>query len=61
MSARDEETMSAARRQIARCEALLRKAVTARGQAEWELIGGAIGAAATAGAWLDQALGGDDR
>ncbi len=56
MNAFAEGNIAAARKQIARCERLLRDAACAERGADWELIGQAIGAAVSAGIWLDGAL-----
>lgn len=53
MSPYEESGIASARRQIARCEALLRKAAIASRPEEWQLIGQALGAAVTAGVMLD--------
>ncbi len=65
MSPFAESGLASARKQIARCEELLRKAAKAERVDEWRLIGDALGAAVTAGVFLDgvmqlEAEGGDE-
>jgi hypothetical protein len=51
-----ESGVASARKQVARCEELLRKAASATRSEEWQLIGEALGAVVTAGVFLDGAM-----
>lgn len=56
MNAFAMSTVAAAQTQIQKCAELLKKAASSPKDEEWKLIGQAMGCAAAANAWLNDAM-----